>query len=67
MDASEAEELWIENAKLTKQNDELLKAVTILVYKQFDDCFNYVCDSQNECQGSGCRVQKKINEIRNQE
>jgi hypothetical protein len=66
MDASEIEQLWIENARLTKQNEQLIKAVEILIQKPFNDCFNYVCQSPNECQAFGCRVQNKIKQIQNE-
>jgi hypothetical protein len=65
MSPSEAEELWTENARLTRENLALRKAVEILMQKQFDDCFNYICQSQSECQQFGCAVQNKIKEIKN--
>lgn len=67
MDANEIEELWIENARLTKQNEQLMKACEILIQKPFNDCFQYICQSQNECQTFGCAIQKRIKEIQNEE
>jgi hypothetical protein len=57
-------QLAAENDELHKQNTQLLKAVEILAQKPFNDCFLYLCQSPNECQTFGCRVQKKIKELK---
>lgn len=47
-------------AKLQQENTALRKIVEYLVEKPFYDCFQYICDSPNECQTFGCKVQKYI-------
>lgn len=57
--------LSAENDQLHLQNKQLIKVCEILAGATFRDCFMYLCDSQNECQTFGCRVQNKIKEMKN--
>lgn len=55
-----------ENEKLKQDSIQLLNAIVILKQSRFDDCFQFLCKSKNECQLCGCKTQLHINKLKHE-